>query len=365
MDNFSKNDDDIDFFPTKYWHALPDARVQCDLCPKHCKLREGKRGACFIRMHHLGEIVLTSYGRSSGFCIDPIEKKPFNHFYPGSRVMSFGTAGCNLSCQFCQNWDMSKSRKTDTLCNRASPEKIIQSALKNDCQSIAFTYNDPIIFMEYAIDIAIKAKEENINSVAVSAGYVCDKPRRDFFNHINAANIDLKAFTDTFYRKICHAQLQPVLDTLLYLHKETQVWFEITNLLIPGENDSDKELHEMCQWISENLSPNIPLHFSAFHPDFKMLNKDKTPLITLKKARTIAMNYGLNYVYCGNVFDTESDSTYCPHCKNLLIERNWYQINQYNLDNSGHCIYCNNLLSGHFNEFIHPFGARRIPIKIT
>jgi len=365
MGNSKLNTTSTEHFPTHYWHKLDDGRVTCDICPKHCSLREGKRGACFVRIHHQGEIVLTSYGRSSGFCIDPVEKKPLNHFYPGSSVMSFGTAGCNLSCQFCQNWDISKSRETDTLCDSASPEQLTIAALKHGCKSLAFTYNDPVIFMEYAIDIAICAKEAGLKSIAVSAGYICDEPRIEFFNHINAANIDLKGFTQDFYHKICHGHLQPVLDTLCYLHSETDTWFEISNLLIPGENDSDKELNEMCQWLAENLGQNIPLHFSAFHPDFKMLNKEVTPLTTLLRARKIALSYGLNYVYCGNVFDTDSDSTYCSHCKKRLIERNWYQLGQYNLDHEGHCNYCGTKLQGHFSHNRQDFGRRRIPVRIT
>ncbi|MEW6981310.1 AmmeMemoRadiSam system radical SAM enzyme [Colwelliaceae bacterium 6471] len=352
------------YHPTEFWHKLPDGRVVCDVCPKHCQLREGKRGACYIRMHHQGEIVLTSYGRSSGFCIDPIEKKPLNHFYPGSSVLSLGTAGCNLSCQFCQNWDISKSREIDTLSNAASPEQLAKSAQQHQCKSIAFTYNDPIIFLEYAIDAAQAAHDLNIKSVAVTAGYVCDEPRIEFFNYMDAANVDLKAFTEHFYRKICHGNLQPVLDTLLYLKNETQVWFEITTLLIPDENDSDSELHQMCQWIRENLGPDVPLHFSAFHPDFKMLDKSNTPLSTLLRARKIALSYGLNYVYCGNVSDTESDSTYCPNCHHVAIERDWYQLDRYNLDSKGCCLNCGHQLAGRFEQYQHCFGRQRIPVYI-
>jgi len=354
-----------EYFPTKYWHKLADGRVSCDVCPRHCTLREGKRGACFVRQHIDGEIALTSYGRSSGFCIDPIEKKPLNHFYPGSSVMSFGTAGCNLSCSFCQNWDMSKSRELDTLCDTAMPEQLVTAAKKYGCRSLAFTYNDPVIFMEYAIDVAQAAKEHELKSVAVSAGYICEEPRIEFYNHMDAANIDLKAFSEKFYRKICHGELQPVLDTLLYLKKETKVWFEITTLLIPDENDSDKELHQMCQWIAENLGTTVPLHFSAFHPDFKMLDKPRTPLTTLLRARNIALKYGLNYVYCGNVHDTDSDSTHCPSCGNLVIERDWYQLGHYHLDNSGHCLNCGNQIHGRYDGQREDFGPRRIRVNMS
>ena len=352
-------------YPTQYWHTLEDGRVSCDVCPRHCGLREGKRGACFVRMHHKGEIVLTSYGRSSGFCIDPIEKKPLNHFYPGSSVLSFGTAGCNLSCVFCQNWDMSKSRQLDTLCDTAMPEQLAHTARRYGCRSLAFTYNDPVIFMEYAIDAAQAAHELGLNSVAVSAGYICDEPRIEFFRHMDAANIDLKGFTEPFYRKVCHGHLAPVLDTLIYLKRETQVWFEITTLLIPEENDSDEELHAMCQWLAEELGPDVPLHFSAFHPDYKMQDKPCTPLATLQRARDIALSYGLHFVYCGNVHDTESDSSYCPACKQSVIERDWYQLGAYKLDDAGHCRHCGHPIPGRFDGPRENFGPRRIPVRIA
>ncbi|MCA0934122.1 AmmeMemoRadiSam system radical SAM enzyme [Vibrio alginolyticus] len=353
-----------DYFPTQYWHKLDDGRVCCDVCPRKCTLREGKRGACFVRMHKQGEIVLTSYGRSSGFCIDPIEKKPLNHFYPGSSVLSFGTAGCNLSCQFCQNWDISKSRQLDTLCDAAMPEELAHTALKYGCKSIAFTYNDPVVFMEYAVDAAIAARALGLKSVAVSAGYICEEPREEFYRHMDAANIDLKGFTEQFYHKICHGHLQPVLDTLLYLKNETNVWFELTTLLIPDENDSDAELHAMCQWIAENLGPDVPLHFSAFHPDFKMLDKGRTPLSTLLRARNIALSHGLHFVYCGNVHDPASDATYCPACGKRVIERDWYQLGDYELDNYGHCNHCGYKIPGRFAGPKENFGPRRIPVAI-
>ena len=353
------------FHPTQYWHQLDDGRVTCDVCPRHCSLREGKRGACFVRMNHHAKIVLTSYGRSSGFCIDPIEKKPLHHFYPGSSVMSFGTAGCNLSCKFCQNWDISKSREIDTLCDGAMPQQLVSAAKKYGCQSIAFTYNDPVVFMEYAMDVAQAAKEQQISSVAVTAGYICPDPRVEFYQYMDAANVDLKGFTEQFYHKICHGELAPVLDTLRYLKHETKVWFEITTLLIPGENDSDAELHQLSQWIAENLGLDVPLHFTAFHPDFKMLDTAPTPLATLLRARNIALSYGLEFVYCGNVHDQESDSTYCPQCHNLLIERDWYQLGRYELDDKGHCRYCNHQLVGHFASQRQNFGCRRIPIRLT
>ncbi len=355
----------LEDFPTQYWHSATDGRVCCDVCPRKCTLREGKRGACFVRMNKNQQIVLTSYGRSSGFCIDPIEKKPLNHFYPGSSVLSFGTAGCNLSCQFCQNWDISKSRQLDTLCDTAMPEQLASTALKTGCRSIAFTYNDPVVFLEYATDTAIAAHALGLKSVAVSAGYICDQPRETFFRHMDAANIDLKAFSDQFYKKVCHGHLQPVLDTLIYLKRETNVWFEITTLLIPEENDSDTELHNMCQWIAENLGKDIPLHFSAFHPDFKMISKDSTSLDSLLRARSIALSYGLRFVYCGNVHHLESDSTYCPNCGATVIVRDWYRLGQYELNNEGNCIHCGHKMAGRFDGPKGNFGSRRIPISIN
>lgn len=294
-----------DYFPTGYWHSLEDGRIQCDVCPRACKLREGQQGLCFVRARHQDQIVLTSYGRSSGFCIDPIEKKPLNHFLPGTPVLSFGTAGCNLACKFCQNWDMSKSREMDTLADQAMPGQLAQAALATGCRSLAFTYNDPVIFLEYARDVALAAHEQGIRSVAVSAGYICEAPREAFFECMDAANIDLKAFTESFYKKICGGSLQPVLETLKYLKHETKVWFEITTLLIPGENDSDHELNSMCEWIVEHLGVDVPVHFTAFHPDWKMMEHTHTPADTLTRARNIAIKKGIRYAYTGNVHDSQ------------------------------------------------------------
>ncbi len=350
--------------PTRYWHLIDDGRIQCDLCPRDCKLHEGQRGACFVRKRENDQIVLTTYGRSSGFCIDPIEKKPLNHFYPGSSVLSFGTAGCNLACKFCQNWDISKSRDMDRLMDQASPEAIAIAAEKNGCKSVAFTYNDPVIFAEYAMDTADACHARGIKTVAVTAGYIRDQARRDFFAKIDAANVDLKAFTDEFYYKLTGAHLQPVLDTLVYLKHETNVWFEITTLLIPGKNDSDEELTAMCKWIKEELGPDIPLHFTAFHPDHKMPDIPATPPATLIRARDIALEQGLHYIYTGNVHNIEGDTTFCPNCHSPLIVRDWYQIKQYRLTDDAHCPDCGFLLARRFDKKAGDFGARRIPIAI-
>ncbi|MGR5176504.1 AmmeMemoRadiSam system radical SAM enzyme [Vibrio parahaemolyticus] len=351
--------------PTRYWQAQEDGRVMCTLCPRFCTLRVGKRGACFVRQALDGEIVLTTYGRSSGFCIDPIEKKPLNHFYPGSSVLSFGTAGCNLGCKFCQNWNISKSREIDTLSTQATPEQIAQAALRYSCESIAFTYNDPVIFHEYAVDTAIACREVGVNAVAVTAGYICEQPREEFFSVMDAANVDLKAFTERFYRKLCSGQLAPVLETLKYLKHETDVWFEVTTLLIPDENDSPQEIDAMTSWIMEHLGPDVPLHFTAFHPDFKLLDKPRTPADTLVTAREIALENGLHYVYVGNVHDQACSSTYCPGCGEMVLARDWHQLGECSLTEKGVCKSCGYRIPGRFAMYDKPFGRRRIPVNIT
>jgi pyruvate formate lyase activating enzyme len=348
----------------RYWHFLEDGRMQCDLCPRDCRLHEGQRGACFVRQRLDDRMVLTTYGRSSGFCIDPIEKKPLNHFYPGSSVLSFGTAGCNLACKFCQNWDISKSRDMDRLMDQASPQAIAEAAMANGCRSVAFTYNDPVIFAEYAIDVADACHARGIKTVAVTAGYMHAEARRDFYARMDAANVDLKGFTDDFYFRLCGARLQPVLDTLVYLRHETDVWFEITTLLIPGKNDSDEEILAESKWIVRELGPDVPVHFTAFHPDYKLTDVAPTPPATLRRAREIARGEGLNFVYTGNVHDRGGGTTYCPSCAAPLIVRDWYRIEQYNLGVDGRCTRCNTRIAGSFAAFSGQFGRKRIPISI-
>ena len=350
--------------PTKYWHRLDDTRVQCDVCPRLCKLQEGQRGLCFVRACEHGQVVLTTYGRSSGFCVDPIEKKPLNHYLPGTPILSFGTAGCNLSCKFCQNWDISKSREVDTLADAASPETIARAAQQLGCRSVAFTYNDPVIFMEYAIDVAQACHAIGLKAVAVTAGYMCDEPRRELYKYMDAANVDLKAFTEQFYKQITIGHLQPVLDTLTYLKHETNVWFEITTLLIPGENDSEKEIEELTQWVLEHLGPDVPLHFTAFHPDFKMLDKPPTPPSTLTMARRIAVKNGIRYAYTGNVHDEEGGSTYCHQCGSKLIGRDWYVMTAWNLTDDGRCKVCGTACAGVFDGPPGRWGAKRLPIRL-
>jgi len=351
--------------PTRYWQLLEDGRIQCDLCPRACKLREGQRGVCFVRARENDRVVLTSYGRSSGFCVDPIEKKPLNHFLPGTSVLSFGTAGCNLACRFCQNWDISKSKEIDTLADPASPGQIAQTARSLGCASVAFTYNDPVTFHEYAIDVADACRDLGIKAVAVTAGYVCAEPRAEFYRHMDAANVDLKGFTEDFYKHTCAGQLDAVLETLEYLKHDTDVWFEITNLLIPGLNDSDQELEAMTSWVVERLGPEVPMHFTAFHPDFKMMDRPHTPPETLTRARGIAVANGIRYAYTGNVHDTEGSSTYCEGCGIGLVERDWYTLGRYQLTGDGRCQRCGAACPGVFAGAPGTWGARRLPVRLA
>ncbi len=348
---------------TRYWHRLPDGRVQCDLCPRACRLKEGQQGFCFVRTCVEGEIVLTSYGRSSGFCVDPIEKKPFYHFLPGTPVLSFGTAGCNLSCKFCQNWDMSKSREMDTLAARADPETIARAAQQSGCRSVAYTYNDPVIFLEYARDTALACRALGIRNLAVTAGYLNPEAWEDFFSVMDGANVDLKAFREDFYRRLCGGHLQPVLETLEYLRRETTVWLELTTLLIPGYNEGEKELQEMTQWVVEHLGPEVPMHFTAFHPDWQLRQVPPTPAATLRKAREIALANGVRYAYTGNVYDPVGTSTYCSKCRALLIGRNGYELTAWHLDGRGCCKTCGTPCAGRFEAQPGNWGNRRLPLS--
>ena len=349
----------------RYWHAIDDGRLQCDVCPRFCKLHDGQRGLCFVRARDGDEMVLTTWGRSSGFCIDPIEKKPLNHFLPGTPVLSFGAAGCNLTCKFCQNWDISKAREIDRLNDSASPETIALAAEKLGCRSVAFTYNDPVIFLEYAVDVARACHARGIKTVAVTAGYIAPEARREFYQYMDAANVDLKGFTEDFYVRLCGSHLAPVLETLEYLRHETDVWFEITTLLIPGENDSDDELRALSRWVREHLGPDVPLHFSAFHPDWKMTDTPATPAATLTRARRIARDEGLQFVYTGNVHDPEGGSTRCPNCNQLLIERDWYRLGAWNLDAAGRCRFCATPLPGLFEPRPGTWGPKRQPVRLS
>ena len=349
----------------RWWHVLEDGRIQCDLCPRDCRLHDGQRGLCFVRKRVGSAVHLTTYGRSSGFCIDPIEKKPLNHFLPGSAVLSFGTAGCNLACRFCQNWDISKSREMDRLMDQASPQAIARAAQEAGSRSVAFTYNDPVIFAEYAMDTADACHALGVRTVAVTAGYMHAQPRREFYAKMDAANVDLKAFTEDFYVRQTGAHLAPVLDTLGFIVHETQCWLEITTLLIPGLNDSPSEIESLSRWVARELGPDVPLHFSAFHPDYRMTDVAATPPAVLAAARRIALDQGLRYVYTGNVHDEAGDTTCCPGCGAAVIVRDWYELRAYGLDDTGRCRRCATQLPGRFETFSRPFGRRRVPIRIA
>ncbi len=351
--------------PGRWQTSLPDGRIQCDLCPRRCRLHDGQRAFCFVRMRSGDRIFLTSYGRATGFCIDPIEKKPLNHFYPGTSVLSFGTAGCNLGCKFCQNWDISKAREIERLSDAATPEQVAQAAADSGCTSVAFTYNDPIIFAEYAIDTAIACRALGIKSVAVTNGYITREARRDFFASMDAANVDLKAFTEKFYEKTCFAALGPVLETLEYIKKETSTWLEVTTLLIPGQNDSVEEVDRLCDWFARTLGPDVPLHFTAFHPDYKMTDVAPTPPETCRRAREQALAHGLHYVYSGNIRDVEGQTTYCPSCHAPVIERDGYVILASAMDGS-RCRSCGATIPGSFSATgPGAWGSRRRRVHIA
>ncbi len=349
----------------EFFTHLDDGGLRCDLCPRLCTLRDGQRGFCFVRQARGDEIVLTTYGRSTGFCIDPIEKKPLNHFYPGTPILSFGTAGCNLGCRFCQNWESSKARQVELMLAQASPEAIAEHAERAGCRSVAYTYNEPIIFHEYAIDTAAACHERGLANVAVTAGYITSEARPRFFEHMDGANVDLKAFSERFYHDLCAAKLDPVLDTLRYLGQETDVWFEVTTLIIPGENDGEDEIARMCDWLVDNLGPNVPLHFSAFHPDFKLMDTPRTPTTTLSRARAQAQAAGLKFVYTGNVHDPAGQSTRCPSCDHLLVERDWYQIGAWGLTDSGACAGCGAAVPGRFAGGPGDWGTKRQRLTLS
>ncbi len=356
--------DDPSVVSVGYSRPLSDGRLECTLCPRACRLRDGQRGLCFVRGRVGAQMVLTTWGRSSGFCVDPIEKKPLAHFHPGTPVLSFGTAGCNLTCSFCQNWDISKSRQTDTLADQASPSAIADAAVRSGCRSVAFTYNDPVIFLEYARDVAAACHERNVATVAVTAGYIMPKARADFFAFIDAANVDLKAFSEDFYRSQAGGQLAPVLETLAWLAAETAVWLEVTTLVIPGLNDSDDEIRRQADWMCAHLGPDVPLHLSAFHPDWKMRDRPATPPATLSRARDLAMQAGLRFVYTGNVHDPAGGSTFCPGCGICVIERDWYALGSWRLDAAGACSACGAAIAGHFDPQPGDWGRRRLPVQI-
>jgi pyruvate formate lyase activating enzyme len=345
-------------YAARWVEAEPDGRLRCTLCPRDCRLAEGQAGFCFVRQNQGGRLVSLAYGRSTGFAADPIEKKPLNHFLPGTSVLSFGTAGCNLGCRFCQNWDISKARLADRASVVHTAAEVVDLAVAEGCPSVAFTYNDPVIWAEWAIDVAVEARRRGLRTVFVTAGYVSPEARREIFAHMDAVNVDLKAFTEAFYAKVTLSHLAPVLDTLEWLARETRVWVEVTNLVIPGLNDDPEETRALSRWIREHMGAEVPLHFSAFHPDFKMLDRPPTPAATLTRARRIAMGEGLRYVYTGNVRDPEGQTTFCPGCGAAVLERDWYAIRAVRLSGN-RCAACGAAIAGVFEGPVAPAGGRR------
>ncbi|HOJ04633.1 MAG TPA: AmmeMemoRadiSam system radical SAM enzyme [Bacteroidota bacterium] len=336
--------------PARYWHTLSDGRVQCDLCPRECQLSDGQRGLCYVRMHQRGSLVLTCHGHTTGLHIDPMEKKPLYHFFPGTDILSLGTIGCNLTCRFCQNWNISRSRDPRHTCVEVSPTHVALAARTAECDAVALTYNEPVVYLEYALDIARACHERGIRTVAVTAGYIAADAREEFFAHMDAANVDLKAFSPEFYRRLCSADIAVVKDTLRHIRLHSDTWLEITTLLIPGENDSDEEITALARWVRDELGPDVPLHLSAFHPAWRMLDHQRTSVQSLRNARDLAMLEGLRFVYIGNVRDKVGTSTHCPHCGTLLIARDGYHIDRVGMDTHGCCTECGAGMAGRFDS---------------
>jgi pyruvate formate lyase activating enzyme len=338
--------------PARWWKREDDGKLLCYLCPRYCRIGEGQTGFCYIRQNRADELVTAGYGRPTGFAVDPIEKKPLSHFLPGTGTLSFGTVGCNLGCKFCQNWDISKARSDERSSFFVSPERVVELAGSEGCPSISYTYNDPVIFGEYVVDISKIAREQGLKNVMVTAGYITEEVREEVFRFIDAANVDLKAFSEDFYYKLTLSHIEPVKETLKWLCKETDIWVEITTLLIPGLNDSDEEIRREVEWIMENLGDSVPVHFTAFHPDYRMIDRPATPPETLQRAREIAHEIGLKFVYVGNVHDAEGSTTYCPGCRKAVIERDWHSILAYRLQGD-RCPDCGAGIPGRFEKVDH------------
>ncbi|MDE3179377.1 MAG: AmmeMemoRadiSam system radical SAM enzyme [Acidobacteriota bacterium] len=336
-----------------WWESLPNGKAHCYLCPRHCHIGEGQTGFCFIRKNIAGVLYNLGYAQPAALQIDPIEKKPLNHFMPGSRILSIGTAGCNMGCFFCQNWDISKSKADQINSIRLTPSDAARAAIDNGCPAIAFTYNEPTIWGEYVIDIAKEAHRAGLKTVMVTNGYVTRAALFDIYEHIDAANVDLKAFTERFYAKTTLTHLDPVLETLKTLRHETGVWFEITNLMIPDLNDGAEETKELCAWVLENLGDDVPLHFTAFHPDFKLRDRPGTPPETLHRARRIAMESGLKFVYEGNIY-SDGGNTVCPGCKRTVLKRWWHKVSDRRISEEGSCEFCGERIAGYFSRPVNP-----------
>jgi pyruvate formate lyase activating enzyme len=350
----------------RYWEPAAGGRVLCTLCPRDCKIPEGKEGFCFIRRNVGGRLVTSGWGTTTGFAVDPIEKKPLNHYRPGSPVLSFGTAGCNLGCRFCQNWDISKARRDEALSEQTwTPARVVDLAVRSGTPGLAFTYNDPTIWAEYAIDVAKEAHARGLFTVFVTNGYIGRQAREDVYRHMDAANVDLKAFTERFYAHETLSHLEPVKETLEWLARETKVWVEVTNLVIPGLNDAEDETRALADWVVARMGPDVPVHFTAFHPDYKMLDRPPTPAATLTRARAIARAAGLRHVYTGNVHDPDGQTTFCPRCGGRVIERDWFAVRNVALAPGGACARCGERIAGVFSDGpVAPTSGRRIPLGI-
>jgi pyruvate formate lyase activating enzyme len=332
----------------RYWEAAPGGKVLCTLCPRACRIGDGQDGFCFVRRNRGGRLVTAGWGTTTGFAVDPIEKKPLSHFHPGAAVLSFGTAGCNLGCRFCQNWDISKARRDEAMSeDEWTPERVVALAVRADAPGIAFTYNDPIVWTEYAVDVARAARARGLFTVAVTNGFVSPAARADLFGAMDAANVDLKAFTERFYAQATLSHLAPVLETLEWLAKETGVWVEVTNLMIPGLNDAEDETRRLAEWVVSRMGPDVPLHFSAFHPSYKMMDRPRTPAATLVRARALARAAGVRYAYTGNVHDPEGQTTRCPSCGAAVIEREGFAIVAARM-RDGACARCGTRIAGRF-----------------
>ena len=342
-----------------YWEPLPDGRVRCTLCPRDCRLRDGQAGFCFVRENRGGKLVTTAWGRSTGFAVDPVEKKPLAHYRPGSTVLSFGTAGCNLGCRFCQNWDISKARLNERRAEDGfTPERVVALARRAGAPGIAFTYNDPVIWAEWAVAVAEAAHQAGLYTAFVTAGYISPEARADVFRHMDAANVDLKAFTEDFYAKVTLSHLSPVLDTLEWLASQSRTWVEVTNLLVPGKNDDPEETRALSRWIFEHMGPDVPLHLTAFHPDYRMRDLPPTPPEEVRRARDLARGEGLRYVYTGNVRDPDGQTTFCPSCGEAVIERDWHAVTAVRLRGSA-CAACGAKIAGCFEAGATPSSGRR------
>lgn len=339
-----KNNDGNEQHQALYWESLEKDYIQCNLCPRRCTLNKGQKGFCRARKNVDGILYTLTYGQPVALHIDPIEKKPLAHVYPGTKSFSIATAGCNLKCKFCQNWEISQLDAEKVKVKFIRPEEIIAMTKKSGSKTIAFTYTEPMIFYEYMLDIAKLAKKEGIACVMHSAGYVNEKPLREIAGYLKAANIDLKGFSDKFYSSFCLGGLEPVLNTLKTL-KEEGVWLEITNLLIPGANDSEQDIRKLCEWVKENLGPDTPIHFSRFHPMYKLTNLSPTPLSALIRAKNIAKETGLHFIYIGNVPQNIGENTLCPGCGELLIKRIGYQVLENHIS-EGKCSFCGKVIPG-------------------